>query len=755
MLLEGLDTVAWARLTCTFGAAGAVPDWIRQLTSPSPAVRRAAAWWLSEAFVHQDTVWTAALAAVPFLIEVLGATDGGGKDDLLELLTYIADRYYHAHDAPAAEDELDNEIAEPDEVALAGDAAMGAEDDAGNAIAGEDEVDDGWDGDAPSALYTDEEADEDNWDLDDWDPTTAYEDDTNEYDEANEDSQPQRAAVRAGIPVYLALLDDSEPAVRIAAAHLLARCRSAEFDPRVPLEAARGRETHPGVAAGLLLALGQLCRGREEKAAFFADTLRAQERSDVEQIVAAIELVDVAGETAPTEAVELLVGALAHPSRRLNAAYRMATGGAWLVGRIGYVMRQVSPTRLSMAVPILTAVLPRIGRERQRAAVSVIVTALFPTTEGAALPAESLTSEQHAALEAIFAAAPYWRSEHDFLTPLDERGLPDTRPALAEYLGLALPPEDALGAVDQPHPHRPMPFTLKAYEARLHQVERGLYQRRKPGYRFEPDHEVDFYSPDGFHFYYFPKTPEGVLAMERAVAVLHALPSLPLMRWHPTSYSRDTRAVGRTFMGGFDLVRGEPLTPEALERLRGTQRWDGFATLLARFLRELHAAPLERIPIPLPPAESREAWEQVYAEVRARLFDHLSREMRQRIADRFEEFLAEPGNWTWHPTIVHGDFAPRNIIYCTFRDGDVGMSGIDGWWRVGLGDPALDLATLLGPDGYGEEFIRRFAEEYPDLESELPRARFYASMRPLRDALATADGCDKEALERALAYHLA
>lgn len=678
MLLDGLDTVNWSQLSCTYGPAGEVPGRLRQLTSPSPKLRKAALWWLTDAFYHQGTVWTASVAAIPFFIELLGAPEVGGKDDILMRLDWMAEGGYSS-------------FPEKTTVGMA------------------------------------------DYDID--------------------ARQPQRPAIRAGASVYLALLDDPDPTVRIAAANLLVDRCATTIDLRQALEAARERETHPGVAAGLLLALGQLRQSAGEKVAFYTTAMRATNLTDVERLAAAIMLVEEAKENTPDEAVELLINALTHPSRRQDAAYNMASNRFELAGAISFGLCKLPLARLAKTVPALTAVLPRIGRMRQRAAASVLLTALFPKTDGATLPAVSLTDEQRAALEAIFASAPYWRDGSHYMDLLGKRGLPDTRPALADYLGLALPPEDALGAVERQRPHRPAPFTIKAYEARIQRMYGYLHLSRKKGYRFEPGPEVDLYSPNGFQLFYFPKTPEAVMAIEREVALLRALPKLPLMRWYPSHSSWDSRAVGRAFMGG-GRMRGEPLTPETLERLRGTQRWGQFATLLARFLRELHAAPLERMPLGLPPAQKRDAWERVYRKARLHLFEFLSPRQRAQLADRFEGALADPRAWAWEPVVIHGDFASRNILCSQYQKGDhlhVSMSGIAGWGRAGLGDPAADLATLLGPDGYGEEFVLAFADEYPGLDAELPRARWYASVQPVREALAAPAGAEREAVVRLVA----
>jgi hypothetical protein len=41
-----------------------------------------------------------------------------------------------------------------------------------------------------------------------------------------------------------------------------------------------------------------------------------------------------------------------------------------------------------------------------------------------------------------------------------------------------------------------------------------------------------------------------------------------------------------------------------------------------------------------------------------------------------------------------------------------------------MGDPALDLGNLI--TCYGESFVTKMEAEYPEIDTYLPRARFYA-----------------------------
>jgi hypothetical protein len=84
-VLDGLDTIAWDRLTHAYGAAIDVPEFLRRL-----AVGNGEA--LGELFGtiwHQGTVYDATAYAVPFLIELLDV-EGVDIGGVLALLGCIA-----------------------------------------------------------------------------------------------------------------------------------------------------------------------------------------------------------------------------------------------------------------------------------------------------------------------------------------------------------------------------------------------------------------------------------------------------------------------------------------------------------------------------------------------------------------------------------------------------------------------------------------------------------------------------------------
>jgi len=62
------------------------------------------------------------------------------------------------------------------------------------------------------------------------------------------------------------------------------------------------------------------------------------------------------------------------------------------------------------------------------------------------------------------------------------------------------------------------------------------------------------------------------------------------------------------------------------------------------------------------------------------------------------------------------------------------INGIIDFGCAGLGDPAIDLGVLIYH--YGESFTDRLYEIYPEAETYLQRARFYAGAHELRWILA-------------------
>ncbi|XVU21595.1 HEAT repeat domain-containing protein [Actinoplanes sp. CA-054009] len=187
-MLDGLDRIDWARLGHAYGPAGDVPEQIRALCSADPDVRVEARWQLYGNIFHQGTRYEATAYAVPFLIEVLGAPDTADRVELLGLLGSIAIGYDETW-LPAG-----LPIAEHRVAAEGGEAILAA-------------------GPHPG----DEDFDEDEGDF-------AYVESLTPQEQERLHAHVEVAAydaVRAGVPLFRALLNDPAPDVRVHAAYVL------------------------------------------------------------------------------------------------------------------------------------------------------------------------------------------------------------------------------------------------------------------------------------------------------------------------------------------------------------------------------------------------------------------------------------------------------------------------------------------------------------------------------------------------------
>lgn len=82
-MLENLDRVPWAELEHAYGSADDVPDLLRNLLDPDPAVRSKTIWTLYGNVFHQGTRFPAASYVIPFLIELCASPGTPARGDLL------------------------------------------------------------------------------------------------------------------------------------------------------------------------------------------------------------------------------------------------------------------------------------------------------------------------------------------------------------------------------------------------------------------------------------------------------------------------------------------------------------------------------------------------------------------------------------------------------------------------------------------------------------------------------------------------
>ncbi|MFJ1706989.1 hypothetical protein [Kitasatospora sp. NPDC088346] len=230
-VFAGLDAIDWAAMEHAYGAAGDVPDLLRDLCGEDPQGRRKALHALYGNIFHQGSRYQASAFAVPFLARIASAAGLPGRAEAVQLLAALAIGYDEAH--------------------LPGGVAVGAWRRGIEEFRAQD----------PAAVIAEYDA----WVAE---ATDERERRVREFRRSTFDFDRQVAAagaelaaydaVRREAPALAALLADTDPAVRAATAHLLAWFPEEASATLPQVLYLADRETVPAVAATALVAAGLL-----------------------------------------------------------------------------------------------------------------------------------------------------------------------------------------------------------------------------------------------------------------------------------------------------------------------------------------------------------------------------------------------------------------------------------------------------------------------------------------------------------------
>ncbi|GEM_PF-1714089 len=673
-MFAGLNALPWADLPHAYGSGEEVPVWLRQLTSDDEQVRQRAMGRLGGSLEHQGGIYPATAYAVPYLISLLEEPAIQGKYEILGWLAV----FYRA--SP-----VDERMWYGEE----GTESYGA-----------------WGGMPRHIPYKD-----------------------------------THALIEAGLPIYLKLLDAPALIDRLEAAHLLIHFFAQAQDLWPTLQAALEREPTEAGQADLVLELGRLAKQLPEKQSFFLERFQTAQ-SELVRFAAALVVARLAKADTPEEVMRLLVRVMLEAPSSLDLYLRFPCGGTYPWSAALWALSNLGPARLADLAPVLEE---RLTRNRdayvleQLLFVRLLLFIVFaePPHHGhLARSAEALTEEQRQGLLVLLEHEQLWH-HGNFLGLLRAYGIPATRKDLAAYLGreasAELPPAGTpnLWTRRTEHPS-------KGRADRYHEVLKAtfpdvfIYKYGGPGIQPEGSQEDDVMEINDGLLFRFPRCAEAVEAMEREIALLRILQEyLPLPIPNPKHSSQGTHEVGRAFMG-FARLPGKPFSKGLLECVDGEETVQRLAEQLASFLFALHQFPLAQAAhLSLPESPNREVLEALYLKAREELFPQMPPDRQAQVTTQFETFLNIPEHFAVTPVLVHGNFGPETILYDAKERR---ISGVIDFSRACLGDPALDFARLVGPAGYGEDFLQRWIPIYPNLSMLLERAKFYAVVVALEEA---------------------
>ncbi|WP_349409782.1 aminoglycoside phosphotransferase family protein [Pseudalkalibacillus sp. SCS-8] len=228
----------------------------------------------------------------------------------------------------------------------------------------------------------------------------------------------------------------------------------------------------------------------------------------------------------------------------------------------------------------------------------------------------------------------------------------------------------------------------------------------------------------------FPKHEEAKNNLQTEYEqLLYINPYISLPIPEPVFINTDTNILGQAFFG-YPLIPGIPLYRETVQSLSPSVE-ETLIHDLATFLYELHSIPVVGAPGKvIANNDAHHFWTNMFERITGTLFSYIRVEKQEEIVNHFTVYLNNQSNFSFKPTIIHGDFANSNIL---FDEQEQQLSGVIDFGKSYIGDPAIDFAGLY--KRYGVDLVKRIASFYPGIEEMMPRIQFYAGAFSLQRAL--------------------
>lgn len=243
----------------------------------------------------------------------------------------------------------------------------------------------------------------------------------------------------------------------------------------------------------------------------------------------------------------------------------------------------------------------------------------------------------------------------------------------------------------------------------------------------------------GEYVFRFPRNQTALRRLRAEATLLSRIGrSSPVPLPAPTHVRVDA-PLGSAFMG-YRILPGAPFSAETWLGLNPAGR-ERVAATLGGFLAWLHGLPFGvAAGIELPRTDEKEHWRRLSERFEQILFPHMSQVGREKVAEEYRQYTMGAGAGRIPSCLIHGDFGPSNILYDTGRGT---VAGIIDFGSCRWGDPAVDIAALIGPMGY-RGIGELIAREYAGVPGLMPRARYYASTFALQEALYALEQRDEE-----------
>ena len=235
----------------------------------------------------------------------------------------------------------------------------------------------------------------------------------------------------------------------------------------------------------------------------------------------------------------------------------------------------------------------------------------------------------------------------------------------------------------------------------------------------------------------FPKYESVLSSMQQEVEILKLLNTqVALNIPSPSVYHLDPDNLESSFIG-YKMIQGIPLSKDVFNDIADKEV---LARTLALYLKTIHAVEYQAFEsIGVKTIDPIQEFTLMYEKIKNRLFEFMRDDAKEDIRNGFEGFLSTYSEEAIEFKLIHGDFGPSNLLV----KGEM-LSGVIDFGGMSISDPAYDFACMMGPFGYGEEFVRMVGTYYGNIDAYIERAKFYITTFALQDALFGIENNSKE-----------
>ncbi len=245
----------------------------------------------------------------------------------------------------------------------------------------------------------------------------------------------------------------------------------------------------------------------------------------------------------------------------------------------------------------------------------------------------------------------------------------------------------------------------------------------------------------------FPKLEEAATKIELEATLLPELQKRLDVRIPSPEFVGTDPSTGLTF-SGYRWIKGVPLKPEVLLDL-DPEVQTSLTEQIARFLRHLHSFPVDQAALlGLKANDFKADYAGDLRPIRELVLPMLGKGEREYVVQLYDDYLGDPGNFNYEPTVIHADLSPEHILYDLVTQAIVGV--ID-FGDMEIGDPDYELHWLYA--SYGGGFLQTYLtfNPHPSPDRLLRKLRFFHRANTVVDILIGFHRDDPEIVEDAIA----